>query len=83
MAEGIRRPKVWLWLTIPIAALLAMASGGGLFINGLYRDTPYFAAQAVGQDLVSFSVVLPLLIISAILTNRCYRSTSGRALVKP
>lgn len=37
MAEGIRGPKVWLWLTIPIAALLAMASGGGLFIGGLYR----------------------------------------------
>lgn len=70
MAEDIRRPKVWLWLTIPIAALLAMASGGGLFIDGLYRDTPYFAAQAVGQDLVSLSVVLPLLIISAILTSR-------------
>ncbi len=70
MAEDIRRPKVWLWLTIPIAALLAMASGGGLFIDGLYRDTPYFAAQAVGQDLVSFSVVLPLFIISAILTSR-------------
>ena len=70
MAEGIRRPKVWLRLTIPIAALLAMASGGGLFIDGLYRDTPYFAAQAVGQDLVSLSVVLPLLIISAILTSR-------------
>jgi len=70
MAEDIRRAKVWLWLTIPIAALLAMASGGGLFIDGLYRDTPYFAAQAVGQDLVSLSVVLPLLIISAILTSR-------------
>jgi hypothetical protein len=70
MAEEIRRSKVWLWLTIPIAALLAMASGGGLFIDGLYRDTPYFAAQAVGQDLISLLVVVPLLIISAILTRR-------------
>jgi hypothetical protein len=70
MAEDIGRPKVWLWLTIPVAALLAMASGGGLFIDGLYLDTPYFAVQAVGQDLVSLSVVLPLLIISAILTSR-------------
>jgi hypothetical protein len=70
MNGDIGRPKVWLWLTIPIAGLLAMASGGGLFIDGLYRDTPYFAAQAFGQDLVSLSVVLPLLIISAILTSR-------------
>jgi hypothetical protein len=70
MNGDIGRPNVWLWLTIPVAALLAMASGGGLLISGLYRDVPYFAAQAVGQDLISFSVVLPLLIVSAVLTSR-------------
>ena len=31
------------------------------FISGLYRDAPCFAGQAVGQDLISLSVVLPLL----------------------
>lgn len=70
MNERIRPPNVWLWLTIPIAALLTMASGGGLFISGLYRDAPYFVAQAVGQDLISLAVVLPMLTISAILTSR-------------
>lgn len=70
MNESIRGTKVWLWLTIPISVLLAMASGGGLFISGLYHDAPYFAAQAVGQDLISLAVVLPLLTISAILTSR-------------
>ena len=70
MNEGIRSTNVWLWLTIPIVSLLAMASGGGLLISGLYRDAPYFVAQAVGQDPVSVTVVLPLLIISAILTSR-------------
>ncbi len=70
MNEGIRGTNVWLSFTVPIAALLTIASGGGLFISGLYRDTPYFAVQAVGQDLISLSVVLPLLIISAILTSR-------------
>jgi hypothetical protein len=30
MNEGIRGTNVWLWLIIPIAALLAVASGGEL-----------------------------------------------------
>ncbi len=76
MNKGIKgTTNAWLWLTIPIAALLAMASAGGLLISGLYRGAPYFAAQAVGQDLISLAVVLPLLIISSILTRR----GSGRA----
>ncbi len=70
MNETPRRTNVWLWFTVPIAALLAIASGGGLFISEIYRDAPYFAAQAVGQDLISLAVVLPLLIISAILASR-------------
>lgn len=70
MNETVRHMKAWLWLTIPIAALLAIASGGGLLIKGLYRDAPYFVAQAVGQDLISLTVVLPFLIITAILTRR-------------
>jgi len=70
MNEGIRGTNVWLWLTIPIAALLAVASEGELFTSGLCLDAPYFVAQAVGQDLISLAVVLPLLIISAILTSR-------------
>jgi hypothetical protein len=40
------------------------------FTSGLCLDAPYFVAQAVGQDLISLAVVLPLLIISAILTSR-------------
>jgi hypothetical protein len=39
-----------LWFTAPITILLAIAAAGGVFINGLYRDTPSFAAQAQGQD---------------------------------
>jgi hypothetical protein len=60
----------WLWLTFPIAILLAIAAGGGVFSSGLYRDTPYFVAQAVGQDIISLFVVLPTLIISAFFASR-------------
>jgi hypothetical protein len=57
-------------MTIPIAALLAIAAGGGLFIQDLYRDAPSFVAQAVAQDFVTLVVGLPALIISVILAKR-------------
>jgi hypothetical protein len=59
-----------LWFTAPIAILLAIAAGGGVFINGLYRDVPGIVAQAKGQDLISLVVVLPSLMITAILARR-------------
>lgn len=64
------RTKVWLWFTVPIALLVAIAAGSGFFIEGLYRDTPYFTAQAVGQDLITLVVALPALVIGAILAAR-------------
>jgi hypothetical protein len=70
MNKSVRHTDVWLWLTFPIAILLAIASAGGIFINGLYRDNPYFVAQAIGQDFISLVVVLPALIITAFLASR-------------
>ncbi len=70
MNSSLRLANAWLWLTIPIALLLTVAAGGGVFITGLYRDAPYFVAQAVGQDLISLAIVLPTLIVTAILANR-------------
>jgi len=69
-SEIIRYPNGWLWLTLPIAILLIIAAGSGAFITGVYRDNPYFAAQAIGQDRISFFVVFPTLVISAILASR-------------
>jgi hypothetical protein len=66
----IRQTRVWLWLTIPIAILLFISAGGGIFLGNLYRDNPSFTAQAIGQDIVSFWVVLPLLVVTAILADR-------------
>ncbi len=70
MNETVRHTNVWLWITFPVAILLTIAAGGGVFISGLYRDRPYFVAQALGQDLISLAVVLPTMIVSAILANR-------------
>lgn len=70
MNDDDGRMKVWLWITIPIILLLIVASASGLFINGLYRDTPNFAAQARGQDLISLLVVSPTLIVVALLAKK-------------
>lgn len=45
-----RHSNIWLWLTVPIAILLAIAAGGGVFRSSLYRDNPSLLAQAIGQD---------------------------------
>jgi hypothetical protein len=72
--EGKRSPRtttrIWLWLTAPISFLVAIAAGVGFFIDDLYRDMPVNAAQAVGQDLITLVVALPILVISAILALR-------------
>jgi hypothetical protein len=70
MNESIRHTDVWLWLTFPIAILLTIATTGGIFISSLYRDNPYFVAQAIGQDFVSLFVVLPTLVVAAFLASR-------------
>jgi hypothetical protein len=70
MNNSIKRSNVWLWLTLPVAVLLAIAAGGGLFIPDLYRDAPSIVQQALGQDLVSLAIVLPTLIVTAVLSIR-------------
>jgi hypothetical protein len=62
--------RIWLWLSAPIALLLAIAAGSGLFVESLYRDPPSLVAQAVGQDIVTLVVALPALVIGAILASR-------------
>lgn len=62
--------NVCYWLSGAIAVLLFIATVGGLYLPGLYRDVPYNAVQAQGQDLVSLMVGLPLLIISLLYTIR-------------
>ena len=80
--EGQRmRPRstpIWLWLTAPIAVLVAIAAGSGLFVEGIYRDPPSLVAQAIAQDVVTLVVALPALVVSAILASR--GSERGRLL---
>jgi hypothetical protein len=61
----------WLWLTVPIAVLLAIAAGAGVFVGGLYSRDPAVTVPAlVGQDLLSLVLALPALIIAGYFAGR-------------
>jgi hypothetical protein len=57
-------------LTILVIVFSFMASAGGLFINGLYRDNIFVSSAWRGADLVTLIVALPLLTVSLVLSMR-------------
>ncbi len=65
-----RAPVVAYWLSSGLVALLVVASAAGLFVPGLYHDTPDWVAQAQATDLVTLVVVVPTLITVMILAAR-------------
>lgn len=74
MNQDTKRINVWLQLTIAIAVLMAIASGSGIFIEGLYRDNPNLVAQAIGQDAITLMVALPTLVICTFFTGRGFQN---------
>ncbi|MBK6768186.1 MAG: hypothetical protein IPG72_03990 [Ardenticatenales bacterium] len=64
---GARR---WLWLTAPLAVLVAAASIVGLAVPGFYRDPVAWSTQAVAQDAADLAYVLPVLVVSALFAAR-------------
>jgi hypothetical protein len=57
-------------LSVLIAILMAVASAGGLFIDGLYRDNILVTSSFRGNDLVSLAVALPMLVAALIFSKR-------------
>jgi hypothetical protein len=66
----VSRGRGWLWLTVPLAALLALVSVAGLTQPDLYRGPPAWTLQAVAQDLADLVLVLPVLLAGAWLAAR-------------
>lgn len=60
----------WLWLTLPLAVLVAIVSGTGLLVPNFYRDPPAWAIQTVAQDFTDLVMVVPTLLSSALLAGR-------------
>ena len=60
-----------LWLSFPIAALLAVASLGGLLLPFTYgEETRIRAVQYIGNDAGNLLFIAPALIAAAIVTLR-------------
>ncbi len=57
-------------LSVLIIVLTAVASGGGLLIDGLYQGNDLLVAGWFGNDLVTLLVAVPLLVVSLILSIR-------------
>ena len=57
-------------LSIIITSLIIVASAGGLFVDGLYRDNTWTTTQLRGSDLVRLLVAVPIMITALIFTKR-------------
>ena len=69
MKRRSRHTQSWLLLTAPIAVLLTVTTGVELLFDVFRGDSPYFVAQALGQDFVTLLVALPALVIGAVLAE--------------
>jgi hypothetical protein len=76
-ARERRPPPLAYGLSGALVALLLTASAAGLFAPGLYRDTPGWAAQSRGVNLVDLVVTAPALVAAMAGAAR----GSGRARV--
>ena len=57
------------WLSIAVVLLAALASVTGVFVTD-YGDPPYWAASALGTDLVTLALAVPTLAASMVLSPR-------------
>lgn len=57
-------------LSIIIALLAAIASAGGLFVDGLYRDNALVTTAFQGNDVVTLFIAVPLLLAAMFMTMR-------------
>ena len=72
-------PGRWaLWLSIPLAVLLAISSVAGVFLPSIYaKETRLVATLNAGGDALNLIVVMPVLLAGAMLASR----SSLRALL--
>jgi hypothetical protein len=63
--------KVILWITLILVVLLGITSLNGLLTPEFYKnETLNWRIQAIGQDVINLSLIVPVLIVSAIFSKR-------------
>src|SRR5262245_7145987 len=56
--------RIWFALSLVAACLMAVSSGAGIYMPDVYaNETPSWAAQGIGQDIVNLLVVVPGLFV--------------------
>lgn len=66
----MEKNKIAFILSAGVAALAALASAGGLLLPQLYRDSEFFKAAWLSNDLVTLAVAVPLLLTALVLARR-------------
>ena len=64
------QPRLATLFSTIIALLALIASAGGLFWDGLYRDNMLVTAALRGNDLITLIVAVPGLLIALLITRR-------------
>jgi hypothetical protein len=55
--------RIWLALSLAAALLMMVASAAGIYLPDVYaKETPTWAAQGIGQDIVNLLIIAPALI---------------------
>ncbi len=57
-------------LSILITILAAIASAGGILLNGLYRDNAFVKTTWLGNDTVTLFLVVPILVGAMVMSKR-------------
>jgi len=66
-----RRSPVFLWFSLPIAALAMAGSVAGILLDTVYsKETDNWAAQAIATDIVNLAVAYPALLLLAYFASR-------------
>ena len=66
-----RRAPMWLWLSLPIAALAMAGSAAGILLESVYsKETANWTAQAITTDIVNVGVAYPALLLLAFFASR-------------
>jgi hypothetical protein len=74
-----KNDKNIIFLTVPLSVLTIIASYAGVFSKNTYiKENISYAAQGIGQDVINLFIVVPVIIISALLS---YRNSKGGLFV--